>query len=320
MGAPQSRLLGAVLQLVTPYFDDAAVRRLLRLDALLAAVRQALIDLSAGRVLQPLRTVMEMPAAQGFLFLKPALTPDVLATKLITLVPGNAARGLPTLLATIVLMDPATGVTLAVMDGTWITALRTAVVSAIAVDALCPPGPKVVAMLGSGALARSHALALRAVRPVAEIRVWSRDPANVARCAADVGGVACASAQQAVRSADVVCTVTHATEPVLRGAWLKPGALVAALGAPRPDWRELDDAAMRHVVVADSRESAQRESGDVMLSGAQVHAEIGEILAGARPAPAAGATVVFKALGQAVEDAVAARLVYQAALAEQAAR
>lgn len=302
------------------HFDDADVRRLLALDALLPAMRRALVDLSAGRVVQPLRTVMEVPAEQGLFFLKPALTDDALATKLITLMPGNAARGLPTLLATVVLMDPSTGRTLATMDGTWLTELRTAAVSAVAVDAIVPPGPKVVAMLGSGALARSHALALRAVRPVSELRIWSRDPANVARCAADVGGVACASAEAAVRGADVVCTVTNAAEPVLRGAWLKPGAFVAAVGAPRPTWRELDDDAMRaSTVIADSRHSAEHEAGDVILSGARVVAEIGEILAGTAPRPAPGATVVFKALGQAVEDAVAARLVYDRGVAERAA-
>ena len=205
---------------MTLYLDDAAVRRLLRLEDLLPAMRRALIDLSGGKVIQPLRTVMDIPAEQGFLFIKPALTQNALATKLITLVPGNAARGLPTLLATVVLMDPATGEPLAVMDGTWITAQRTAAVSAVAADVLSPPGPKVVAMLGSGALARSHAGAMRAVRPVTQVRIWSRDPANVARCAAEVDGFACASAEDAVRGADIVCTVTNASEPVLRGAWL----------------------------------------------------------------------------------------------------
>lgn len=302
---------------MTIYLDDAAVRRLLRMEDLLAGMPKVLMDLSAGRVVQPLRTVMDVPGAQGMLFIKPSVIEGALATKLITLMPGNAARGLPTLLATIVLMDPATGQSLAVMDGTWITALRTAAASAVAADALTPAGPKVVAMLGSGALARSHATALRAVRPVNEIRIWSRDPANVARCVADVGGVACASAEEAVRGADIICTVTNASEPVLRGAWLKPGAFVAAVGAPRPTWRELDDAAMRNVLVVDSRESAEHESGDVILSGVKLGAEIGEILAGTRPRPAAGATVVFKSLGQAVEDAFAARLVYDAALAER---
>jgi thiomorpholine-carboxylate dehydrogenase len=294
--------------------DDAAVRRLLRLDHLLAGMRRALVDLSAGRVVQPLRMVMEIPAHHGLLFVKPALTHDALVAKLITQLPGNAARGLPTMLATLVLMDPATGQTLAVMDATWLTALRTAAVSAVAADALTPPGPKVVALLGSGALARTHAQALRAVRPVAEIRVWSRNPGNVARCAADIGGVPCAGAEQAVRGADIVCTVTNASTPVLKGAWLKAGAFVAAIGAPRPSWRELDDEAMRNIVVADCRESAEKESGDVMLSGAPVYAELGEILAGSRASPPPGATVVFKALGQAVEDAVAARLVYDAAI------
>jgi ornithine cyclodeaminase len=297
------------------HLEDAAVRRLLRLEALIPAMRQALIDLSAGKVVQPLRSVMEMQGGKNLLFLKPALTGDALATKLITLFPGNAQRGLPTLLATIVLMDPATGRTIAVMDGTWITELRTAAVSAVAADALTPPGPKVVAMLGSGALARTHAAGIRAVRAVSELRIWSRNPANVARCASEVQGVACTSAEDAVRGADIVCTVTNASEPVLKGAWLKPGAFVAAIGAPRPTWRELDDEAMRNVIVADSREAAANESGDVILSRAEVYAEIGEILAGSRPPPAPGATVVFKALGQAVEDAMAARLVYDAARA-----
>ena len=297
------------------HLDDAQVRELLKLDALIPAMRQALVDLSAGRVVQPLRTVMELAPGDGLLFLKPALTGEVLATKLITLIPDNARRGLPTLLATIVLMQASTGRTLAVMDGTWITALRTAAVSAVAVDGLASAGAKVVALVGSGALARTHAAALRAVRPVSEIRVWSRDPANVRRCAEEIDGVPKAGAEEAVRGADIVCTVTNAAEPVVKGVWLKPGALVCAVGAPRPTWRELDDEVMRNVVVADSYEAAAQESGDVILSGAKVSAELGEILGGTRPRPASGTTIVFKALGQAVEDAVAARLVYDAALA-----
>lgn len=295
---------------MTVHLDDAAVRRHLRLDALLPAIRQALMDLSAGKVVQPLRLVMDIPAEQGLLFLKPALAGDTLATKLITLIPRNPQRGLPTLLATIVLTDPSTGKTVAVMDGTWITELRTAAVSAVGVDALTAPGPKVVTLLGSGALARSHALALRAVRPVSELRIWSRNPDNVAGCARDTGGKGFASAEEAVRGADIVCTVTNASQPVLKGAWLKRGAFVAAVGAPRPTWRELDDEAMRNLVVADNRESATQESGDVILSKAPVYAEIGELLSGARPKPPSGTTIIFKALGQAVEDAVAARLVF----------
>lgn len=298
---------------MTLHVSDAEVRRLLGLEPLIPAVRKALIDLSARRVVQPLRSVMEIPPDQGVLFLKPALAGGLLAIKLITQIPGNAGRGLPTMQATIVLMDAVNGRTLAVMDATWLTALRTAAASAVAVDCLTSRSPKTVALLGSGVLARTHAAALRAVRPVSEIRVWSRNPQNVARCAVDVRGLAKSTAEEAVRDADIVCTVTTAREPVLKGAWLRRGALVAAVGAPRPAWRELDDEAMANVLIADSYEAAAQESGDVILSGAQVSAELGEILAGTRPPPAPGSTIIFKSLGQAVVDAAAARLVYEAA-------
>lgn len=295
--------------------DDAAVRRHLSLDALLPAIEKALIDLSAGRVVQPLRTVMELPGPGSLLFVKPALAGNALATKLITQVPENAARGLPTMIATLLLLDPVTGSPLAVMDATWLTELRTAAVSAVATRALRDRQPKRLAILGSGALARSHAMALRAVVPISDIRIWSPTRANAERCAADIDGTASADAESAVRDADIVVTVTNASSPVLMGRWLKPGALVHAVGAPRPGWRELDDAAMANYVIADHRLAAETESGDVILSGARVQCEIGEVLAGRVQVPA-GITIVFKALGQAVEDAVAARLVYDAVTRE----
>ena len=297
------------------FLDDDAVRRHLAHETLLPAIEQALLDLSAGRVTQPLRTVMELPGPGSLLFVKPALTANALATKLITQVPGNAARGLPTMIATLLLLDPATGVPLAVMDATWLTELRTAAVSAVATRALRDKRPKRLAILGSGALARSHALVLAAVVPLSHIRVWSPTRANAERCAADIDGSANPDAESAVRDADIVVTVTNASTPVLMGRWLKPGALVHAVGAPRPGWRELDDEAMGNYLIADNRLAAENESGDVILSGARVQCEIGEVLAGKVEVPD-GVTIVFKALGQAVEDAVAARIVYAAAMAE----
>jgi thiomorpholine-carboxylate dehydrogenase len=299
--------------------NNDAVRRHLSLDALLPAIEKALIDLSAGRVVQPLRTVMELPGPGSLLFVKPALVGGALVTKLITQVPDNAAHGLPTMIATLLLLDPATGSPLAVMDATWLTELRTAAVSAVATRALRDKQPKRLAILGSGALARSHALALSTVVPIRDIRVWSPTRANAERCAADINGTASPDAESAVRNADIVVTVTNASVPVLRGSWLKPGALVHAVGAPRPGWRELDDAAMANYVIADHRLAAETESGDVILSGARVQCEIGEVLAGSVQVPA-GVTVIFKALGQAVEDAVAARLVYDAVTAGEATR
>jgi thiomorpholine-carboxylate dehydrogenase len=217
-------------------------------------------------------------------------------------------------MATILLFDPETGAPLAVMDGRLITEMRTAAVSAVATKLLAPQDAHVLAVLGSGVQARSHVEALKLVRDFTEIRVWSRTPAHAERFAAEIGGVARSAedAEGAVRGAQVVVTVTSAREPVLRGAWLEPGCHVNAVGAPRPDWRELDDAVMANLVFVDSREAARTESGDVIRSGAEIYAELGEALAGIRPAPAEQ-TTVFKSLGMAVEDVAAALLVYRAA-------
>jgi len=307
---------------MTPYFDDATVQRLLDPEKLLAETERALIALSRGDVRQPMRSVMEVdpesvPANDRTLLMcKPARIDDLLVTKLVTVAPRNSAANLPTILATVVLMDARTGQTLATMDGTWLTNLRTAAVSAVGARLLTPSDASVVAMIGSGALSRTHAQMLRLVRPVSQIRVFSPNKSNAMACAAQIDGQFFESAQAATEGADIVCTLTTATEPVVSGSWLKPGAMVAAVGAPRPTWRELDDEAMRHYVIADSRESALKEAGDVIGAGATVRAEIGELLADASLLPPAGTTTIFKALGQAVEDAVAANLVYVAARSE----
>jgi ornithine cyclodeaminase/alanine dehydrogenase-like protein (mu-crystallin family) len=149
-----------------------------------------------------------------------------------------------------------------------------------------------------------------------EVRVWSRTPEHARRFAAEHGARAL-DAEAAVRGADVVVTATNALSPILKGAWLKPGAHVNAVGSPRPTWRELDDEAMANVLVVDSREAVLKESGDVILSGARIHAEAGEIFAGTKPAPAAE-TTVFKSVGVAIEDLATARLVYDAVRARRA--
>ncbi len=168
-----------------------------------------------------------------------------------------------------------------------------------------------LALLGSGVQARSHFAALSHVRKFEEVRVWSRTRAHAAEFAAEYGAVAM-EAEEAVRGADVVVVATSSQQPVLRGAWLKPGAHVNAVGANRPTWRELDDEAMQNVLVVDSREAVLKESGDVILSGASIYAEIGEIFAGTK-APLPLETTIFKSVGIAAEDIAAARLVYLAA-------
>ena len=207
------------------------------------------------------------------------------------------------------------------MDGRLITEMRTAAVSAVATKLLARPDARILAILGSGVQARSHIEALRPVRNFEEIRVWSPNPEHAERFAKEIDAKAM-SAEAAVRGADVIVTATNSRTSILQGAWLKPGCHVNAVGACRPDWRELDDDAMSNVVFVDSREGASRESGDVILSGAKVYAEIGEALAGsprdesvrlADKIPSrANETTIFKSLGMAVEDISAAMLVYRA--------
>jgi ornithine cyclodeaminase/alanine dehydrogenase-like protein (mu-crystallin family) len=292
------------------FLNEEQVRQHLHLADLIPAMERALIDFSAGKVTQPVRSVIKVDPPGGFLGLMPALAPDGLGLKAVTFYPSNAQRGIPTHMATIFLVDPETGAPLAVMDGRLITEMRTAAVSAAATKLLAPPDAKILAILGSGVQARSHAEALRLVRPFEEVRVWSPTKEHAKQFADEIGGTA-VSVEEAVRGADVVVTVTGSKTPILQGSWLKRGCHVNAVGACRPDWRELDDDAMRRsVVFVDSREGALKESGDVILSDANIYAELGEALAGRVP-PRANETTIFKSLGMAVEDIAAATLVYQ---------
>jgi len=293
------------------FLSEDQVREHLRMADLIPAMEKALIEFSAGKVTQPVRSVIkvDVAAATGFLGLMPALTPEGLGLKAVTFYPSNAQRGIPTHMATIFLVDPETGVPLAIMDGRLITEMRTAAVSAAATKLLASRDANVLAILGSGVQARSHAEALRLVRNFEEIRVWGPTREHAERFAKEIGAKSM-SAEEAVRGADVVVTATNAKTPVLKGSWLKRGCHVNAIGACRPDWRELDDAAISNVVFVDSREGALKESGDVILSGAKIYAELGEALAGKVPSRA-NETTVFKSLGMAVEDIAAAMLVYR---------
>jgi ornithine cyclodeaminase/alanine dehydrogenase-like protein (mu-crystallin family) len=293
------------------YLDEEQVRKHLRMEELVPAMEKALIDFSAGKVTQPVRSVIKIDPPGGFFGMMPARTPDGLGIKLVTFYPKNAERGIPTHMATIFLVDPETGAPLAVMDGRLITEMRTAAVSAAATKLLASVDAKILAILGSGVQARSHVDALQRVRRFEEIRVWSTTKAHAERFAKEIGAEAM-SAEEAVHDADVVVTATNSKTAVLNGSWLKPGCHVNAVGACRPDWRELNDEAMANVVFVDSREAAMKESGDVILSGAKIYAELGEALAGKVPSRA-NETTIFKSLGMAVEDVAAAMLVYRSA-------
>ena len=292
-----------------PFLDEAAIGRVLRLEDLIPAMERALIDFSSGRVQQPVRSIISIAQYSGLMGIMPAVYGDIMGAKLVNVYPSNAARGLPTHLAIIAIFRSATGELLAVMDGRLITELRTAAVSAVATKLLASQEAKALAVLGSGVQARAHVRALALVRRFDDIRVWSRDPQHAQAFASDIGATA-TSAEDAVRGADIVVTCTDSPEPVLQGAWLKADVLVNAVGAVGPARRELDDDAMRGAVVVDSRDAAMQESGDVLLAGAQIYAELGELLAGTKARPQAEVTV-FKSLGLAVEDLAAAKLVLE---------
>jgi thiomorpholine-carboxylate dehydrogenase len=297
------------------YISEHEVRAVLTYDALIPAIRQALIDYSGGLVEQPARTILRAGNAEGFkngwFAVMPVIAGDAMGVKTVTFYPGNAELSLHTHMAVIELLRRSTGEPLAVMDGRAITEMRTAAVSAVAVDALAPPVACSLGILGSGVQARSHIQALRLMRPVLkDIRIWSRTQANAERLAEETGARAVAIEEAA--AADVVLTVTASPAPVLEGRWLGAHALVLAVGATGASLRELDDEVMlSSTVVVESRSCAERESGDVRLSGAKVQAEIGEILSGTLAAPV-GRRIVFKSVGMAIEDLTAARLVWQA--------
>jgi ornithine cyclodeaminase/alanine dehydrogenase-like protein (mu-crystallin family) len=293
-----------------PFLDEAAIQQVLRLEDLIPAMEQALIDFSAGRVQQPVRSVLSIEQHNARMGIMPAVYGDVMGAKLVNVYPDNAGRGLPTHLAMILLFSSRTGETLAVMDGRLITELRTAAVSAVATRLLSAPDAKILAVLGSGVQARAHVRALKLVRKFEEVRVWSRNSQHAQMFATESGATAM-SAEDAVRGADVVVTATDSQQPVLRGAWLKPGVLVNAVGAVGPARRELDDDAMRGAVIVDSRDAAMQESADILQAKASIYAELGELLAGAKPKPEAEITV-FKSLGLAAEDLAAASLVLHA--------
>jgi len=287
--------------------DEQAMQQRLHYPDLIPAIAQALAALSSGKVVQPVRTVLPVAPHHGFFAVMPAYADGgALGAKLVTFYPQNV--GVHTHHAVIVMLKPETGEPLAVLDGRLITEMRTAAASAVATERLARPDTSVLGILGSGVQAKSHLAALRHVRSFKEVRVWS--PRNAPAFAQRHGVKAAATAADAVRGADVVVVAASSTTPILQGRWLSPGTHVNAIGATRPDWRELDDDLVTTArVFVDSREAALRESGDVIAARSEV-TEIGAVVAGADPGRRSAQEItLFKSVGVAVEDVAAAALV-----------
>jgi alanine dehydrogenase len=307
------------------------VRAVLSMDDLIAAMEAALEQFSSGGVRQPLRSVVDVGGGHAFYGVMPAYIarPPALGTKLVSVFHSNAARGLPSHLATIVLLDPETGELQAVMDGRYITEARTAAVSAASAKHLARPDACVLAVLGSGVQARSHIEALTRVTPFEEVRVWGRDAGRVRALMEGIGPegparvVAAASAHAAADGADVIALVTASREPVLARASVRDGAHICAVGACRPDQREMDTALVRDArVFVDSRVGALAEAGDLVIpikegaiDASHIAGELGDVFGGRTPGRRNAAEItIFKSLGMAVEDVAAARLAFERAL------
>lgn len=291
-----------------PFFNEAAVASVLEWKPLIDEIEKAMCALSSGQVAQPLRQMVPVPGHDAFFGTMPAAG-SAIAVKVVTFYHGNAGTDVPTHQAVILLFDKGNGAPVAALDGRLITEMRTAAASAAAARAFSVRSPEVVTIMGSGVQARAHARALAIVRPCKELRLWARNEASGRAAAEAVGAVFVEDAERAVRGADIVACTTAAKEPILMGDWLKPGAFVAAVGWNTRDGRELDDTAMGHTVVVESREAALDQSGNVRGSGCEIFAEVGEVYLGARQVPS-GATVIYDSVGVAVMDAAAAKLAY----------
>jgi alanine dehydrogenase len=297
---------------------------------LIAAMESALAKFSGGEVLQPVRTVLTVGPTKAYYGLMPAYipTPASLGAKLVTVFGDNHKKGLPSHLATILLLDPDTGALVALMDGRYITEARTAAVSAVSARFLARAEASTLALIGSGVQARSHLEALQHVRQLKEIRVWSPRPQSREQFIADMSprtGIPIhdsPSAEAAVNGADLIVIATASKTPVVQRDWVTDGAHVMCVGACRPDQREMDPALVKDGrLYVDSRAAALVESGDVVMNindglfdKTHVRGEIGELVLGRVPGRAADAEVtIFKSLGMAVEDVVAADLVFRRA-------
>lgn len=301
------------------------VRAVLTMPDLIAAMEGALAQFSGGGVKQPVRSVIEVGAHRSFFGVMPAAVddPPAMGAKLVTVFESNLKIGLTSHLATIVLLDQETGALSAVMDGRYITEARTAAVSAVSVKHLARKDASVLGILGTGVQARSHLEAIRHVRTLEDVRVWSPTVASRDRFVSEMRAAtglpirAAASASETTHGADLIVIASSSRTPVVADSDVAAGAHIAAVGACRPDQREMPTALIaRARVFVDSRAAARVEAGDLLIpigegaiSEAHIAGELGELVSGrATGRTDAKQVTIFKSLGLAVEDMVAAHL------------
>jgi alanine dehydrogenase len=315
----------------TILLSDRDVHALLPMHECIDVMRGALRSVADGTAVLPLRTVILLPRSPNAFATMPAVLDDdhpVLGAKIITVFPGNDSTPYDSHIGVVLLFDSAHGSLLAIADASSITAIRTSAVSGLATSLLARDDAAELAILGAGVLALPHLEAVRCVRPIRRVRVWSRSGARAAafaeRARRETGleVVACATVEQAVGKADVICTITASRTPVLEGRWLSPGVHINAVGASLASSRELDSAAVAAArLFVDRRESALAEAGDYLIPlgegriGAQhILGELGELVSGSVTGRTGRDEItLFKSLGLAVEDVAALRHIHDKA-------
>jgi alanine dehydrogenase len=308
--------------------SHADVERLLTMEACIEVMAEALRTTSRGGAVLPLRSVVWMPDRTGMIGLMPGFLdpPTSLGLKVVSIFPGNHGTGFDSHQGVVMLFDTRHGSPRAIIDASSITAIRTAAVSGVATRALARDDAGDLAILGSGVQAATHLAAMRAVRKLRRVRVWSRSQTNARRFAdrCPLPVEVMATARAAVEGADLICTTTAAREPVVEGAWIAPGAHINAVGACFAATRELDTAAVaRARLIVDRKESTLAESGDFLLARADgaigddhIAGELGDLLLGNFAGRRSSDEVtLFKSLGIAIEDLAAAHYVYSQAVA-----
>ncbi|MCJ7486536.1 MAG: hypothetical protein MUQ25_10280 [Candidatus Aminicenantes bacterium] len=307
------------------YITDDEVRRALTMPEAIRAVKETYIQLSTGQARVPARTSLEIPEFRTTALVMPAFLPRTkrLGLKLISLCEDNPSRGLPLIQAVAILMDAELGTPLAVMDASYLTAVRTGAASGVATDVLAAKDARVAAIFGAGVQGKTQLEAVAAVRPIRKVLVFDVDPRAAAAYAAEMGrrlslDVEPASSPEALREADIICTATTSTVPIFSDRDLKPGVHINAVGSYKPHVREIPGETIRRAkVYVDQKQACLEEAGDLiiplrekLIDEGHILAEIGEVLAGLKPGRGSDDEVtVFKSVGNAALDLAMASLV-----------
>jgi alanine dehydrogenase len=307
------------------------VESVLTMAEAIAAVEEAFRQQHLGTVDMPLRPTIRIPKHSGVVLFMPAYIGgevDALGMKVVSVYPNNPTQhNLPTTLATILLHDPQTGSLLGIMDGTFITAMRTGAVSGVATKYLARQNAKTVGIFGAGVQARTQLAAMCAVRKIGRVLVYDAVFGLSSRFCAEMGqklgleAIPVENPREAVNGADIIITASTAREPVFQGDWLAPGTHINGVGSHSPDSRELDTATIRRAkIVVDLRQAALKEAGDLLIplsegaiSEAHIYADLGEIVSGKPGRMDDQEITLFKSVGLALQDVATARRVYDLA-------